>query len=127
MSTRCTPKFLGRYPATATADGNKLVIDLQNVCCENIVQGDKISFFIPHCITYPSTAIKGVEVTINGTEFTAIKFGDVKWDQIKNRTCYTGIIGTEEPTITIISNLCCSKFEYPVYQTNCSTFEKVST
>ncbi len=124
-TTRCCPKYLGRYCATATASGNNLVVELADVCSPEIIQGDKISFYIGQCFDYPQTKIGNVLVKINGTSFTAIKIGNVKWDTIKKRVCYTGIIGTEAPTITIQTELPCSKFDYPVYKTNCSTFEKV--
>ncbi len=122
---RCVPENLGTYRATTSVDGNKLVITLCNVCSKYLVQGDRISFYIPHCITYPTTAIKNAVVSINGTEFDLIKNGDVKWDQIRSRTCYACVIGTEEPTLTVLNDLCKSAFAYPTYQTNCSTFEKV--
>ncbi len=124
-TTRCVPKMLGTYRATTEVSGNTLLITLDSVCPELIIQGDKIRFFIPSCIDYPQTKINNVKVNINGTEFTAIKYGNVKWDAIKSRTCYCGVIGTEAPTITILNDLPCSKFDYPVYKTNCSTFEKV--
>ncbi len=122
-TTRCVPKMLGTFRATTSVSGNNLIISLSNVCSCTIIQGDKIRFFIPSCIDYPQTKINNVKVEINHTEFTAIKFGNVKWDTIKSRTCYCGVIGTESPTITILNELPCSKFDYPVYDTTCTTTE----
>lgn len=119
---RCCPKFLGRFPAVANVGGETLVLTLQNVCCQQIIQGDKISFYIPQCFDYPQT-IGNVVVKINDTNFGAFKFGNLKSDQIKKRTCYTGVIGTEQPSITLISDVCPSKFDYPNYSTTCTTSE----
>lgn len=124
---RCKPKYLGGYAAETTTDGNKLVVEIQDFTSEYIVQNDKLSFVIQSCISYPSTKINNVVLSINKAEFDLVKIGNVKWDQIKAGVCYTVVIGTEEPTATVMNTLPCSKFDYPTYQTNTtsSTFEKV--
>ncbi len=124
--TRSNPIYLGRYKATTEVDSNTLKIVLSDICPDLIVQGDRLSFFIPCSITYPSTAINDVVVEINGSDFKGIKFGDVKWDQIRSRTCYTVVLGTEEPTATFLNDLPCSSYDYPAYTTNSNTFEVVS-
>lgn len=126
MSTRCKPIDYGFRKATAEADGNNLIISIAGFCPADIIQGDKLSFAITECFDYPQTKINNVKINVNGTDFIAIKIGNVKWDVIKSRVCYTGIFGTEEPSFTILNNLPCSKFDYPTYATNSSTFEKVT-
>lgn len=122
---RCCPINFGRYRATAEADGSNLIVTLVGFCPELLIQGDRVNFYIDKCISYPTTKINNVKISVNGSEFTAIKIGNVKWDQLKARQNYCGVFGTESPTITILNDLPCSKFDYPTYTTNCNTFEKV--
>lgn len=122
--TRCTPKYFGGLRATAVADGNNLIITICNFCPSLIIQGDKLSFVIQKCFDYPDTKINNVKISVNGTEFDAIRFGNVKWDQISSRVCYTGVFGTEEPTLTILNDLPRSKYDYPEYSTACTTAEE---
>ncbi len=121
--TRCKPIDFGFRKAYTEVDGNKLVIYVEGFCPEYIIQGDKLTFAITSCITYPTT-INNAVLNVNGTEFNLIKFGNVKWDQIKSRVAYCGIFGTEEPTITILNKLPCSKFDYTVYSTTSTTEEE---
>lgn len=124
--TRCTPTYFGGFKATAEADGNNLLITICDFCPDTIIQGDRLSFVIQKCFDYPDTKINNVKIVVNGTEFDAIRVGNVKWDQISRRVCYTGVFGTEEPTFTILNDLPCSKYDYPTYTTTSNTFEKVT-
>lgn len=119
--TRCHPVDFGFRRAYTEADGNKLVIYIKDLCPSEIIQGDSLIFAICDCITYPSTKIGNVIVNINGTEFDAIKFGNVKWDQVKPRKPYRIVLGTEEPSATFLTDSCHSKFDYPVYDTTSTT------
>lgn len=125
-TTSCCPVYHGVHHATATADGNSLVITLKHFCPAYILQGDRVTFIVTHCITYPQTKINDVKIDVNGTEFTATKFGDVKWDQIKNRTPYTIVFGTDDLTATILHELPPSRYDYPVFTTTSTTTEEVS-
>lgn len=122
--TRCKPIHFGFRKATTSVDGNKLLITINDFCPDLIIQGDSLNFAICSCITYPQTKINGVEVVVNGTSFTGIKFGDVYWDQIKNRTQYHIVFGTAEPTATFLDALPCSKYDYPTYSTTSTTTEE---